>query len=55
MSGPDGGGNGSPYWNPKTETLPREDLERLQAKKLRAVVLRAYEKSPFHRRLLDAA
>jgi phenylacetate-CoA ligase len=45
----------SPYWNPKMETLPREDLRRLQAKRLRAVALRAYATSPFHRRLLDAA
>src|SRR5262249_54422952 len=45
----------SPYWNPKTETLPREDLQRLQAKKLRALVERAYANSPFHRRMLDAA
>ncbi|MCC7139712.1 MAG: AMP-binding protein [Planctomycetes bacterium] len=43
----------SPYWNPKTETMPREELSALQAKKLRAVVARAYEKSAFHRRLLD--
>src|SRR5262245_5650639 len=45
----------SPYWNPKMETLPREDLRRLQAKRLRGVVERAYEKSPFHRRLMDQA
>ena len=45
----------SPYWNPKTETMPREDLRRLQAKKLRAMVTRAHDRSPFHRRLLDAA
>ena len=45
----------SPYWNPKTETLPRADLARLQAKKLRATLGRAYEKSAFHRRMLDAA
>jgi phenylacetate-CoA ligase len=45
----------SPYWNPKTETMPREELERLQARKLRAVVERAHAKSPFHRRLLDGA
>jgi phenylacetate-CoA ligase len=47
--------NDSPYWNPKCETLPREDLRRLQAKKLRATLERAYERSPFHRRLLDEA
>ena len=45
----------SPYWNPKTETMPREDLRRLQGKKLKAVVERAYAQSPFHRRLMDSA
>jgi phenylacetate-CoA ligase len=45
----------SPYWNPKTETLPRADLRRLQTARLRATVERAYERSPFHRRMLDAA
>ncbi len=45
----------SPYWNPKTETMPREDLRRLQGKKLRGMVARAHAKSPFHRRLLDGA
>ena len=45
----------SPYWNPKIETLPREDLRRLQAQKLRATAERAYERSPFHRRMFDQA
>ncbi len=45
----------SPYWNPKTETMPREDLRRLQGRKLKALVARAHDKSPFHRRLLEAA
>jgi phenylacetate-CoA ligase len=45
----------SPYWNPKCETLPREDLRLLQGKRLRALVQRAYDGSPFHRRLMDAA
>ncbi len=44
-----------PYWNPKCETLPREDLRRLQTKKLRVVAERAYAQSPFHRRLMDQA
>jgi phenylacetate-CoA ligase len=43
----------SPYWNPKTETLPREDLRRLQGVRLAALVRRAHAKSPFHRRLMD--
>jgi len=45
----------SPYWNPKTETLPREDLRRLQGMRLSRLVERAWHTSPFHRRLLDAA
>ena len=45
----------SPYWNPKTETLPREDLARLQGLRLRELVERAYATSPFHRRRMDAA
>jgi phenylacetate-CoA ligase len=28
----------TPYWNPRTETLPREQLEVLQVTKLRALV-----------------
>jgi phenylacetate-CoA ligase len=45
----------SPYWNPKTETMPREELRLLQTKRLRALVERAYERSAFHRRLMDGA
>jgi phenylacetate-CoA ligase len=45
----------SPYWNPKTETLPKEDLRRLQAHRLRLLVQRAYAGSAFHRRLMDDA
>ncbi len=45
----------SPYWNPKTETLPRADLRRLQGVRLREVVERAWHASPFHRRLLEQA
>ena len=44
-----------PYWNPKMETMPREDLRRLQGLKLRAAVGRAWERSPFHRRLFERA
>ena len=28
----------TPYWNPRTETLPREQLEALQLRKLRDLV-----------------
>lgn len=43
---------GSPYWNPKTETLPRADLEALQLAKLRYVVGWAKERSPHYRATL---
>jgi phenylacetate-CoA ligase len=49
------GSDTSPYWNPKNETLPREDLRRLQAHKLRRLVERAWHHSPFHRRLYESA
>ncbi len=45
----------SPYWNPKTETMPRDELKALQSHRLRNVVQRAYAHSPFHRKLLDEA
>lgn len=41
-----------PYWNLKTETLGRADLERLQLAKLRRVVGWASERSPHYRRTL---
>ncbi len=45
----------SPYWNPKTETLPKEQLRALQTHKLRELVQRAWATSPFHRRLYEKA
>ena len=45
----------SPYWNPKNETLPREDLRALQLVKLQRMCAWAYEKSPFHRTRWEAA
>lgn len=45
----------SPYWNPKTETLPKEQLRALQLKKLQLLVERAWHTSPFHRRLYEKA
>lgn len=47
--------NWPPYWNPKNETLSRSDLRQLQLVKLQRTVARAYEQSPFHRRLYDQA
>ena len=43
----------SEYWNPKNETMPREQLKALQLAKLKRMCDWAYEKSPFHRRKFD--
>ncbi|HTW89269.1 MAG TPA: hypothetical protein VMD75_14810 [Candidatus Binataceae bacterium] len=45
----------SPYWNPKNETMPREELKRLQLLKLKRLTEWAYASTPFHRRRFDAA
>ncbi len=45
----------TPYWNPKTETMRREDLDRLRVQKLKRLATFAMEKSPFHRRKFEAA
>ncbi|GGH43059.1 phenylacetate--CoA ligase family protein [Microbacterium album] len=45
----------SPYWNPKTETLPREQLRALQLAKLRRVAEWAQARSPFYRRKFAGA
>ena len=34
------------FWNEKIETMPREDLEELQLKKLQSTVKRAFDKIP---------
>ena len=47
--------NASPYWNPRNETLPREELRALQLAKLRRLCEWAHAKSGFHRRRWDAA
>jgi phenylacetate-CoA ligase len=43
--------NGSIYWNPILETLPRERLQELQVKKFRRIVEWAYNNSPFYGKL----
>ena len=43
----------SPYWNPKTETLPRERLEALQLAKLRRQCAWALARSPWYQRHLE--
>lgn len=45
----------STYWNPKTETLPRDDLRALQLTKLRKLTAWAAERSPHYRRSFAAA
>ncbi|HZO71320.1 MAG TPA: phenylacetate--CoA ligase family protein [Ktedonobacteraceae bacterium] len=45
----------SEYWNPKNETLAREDLQALQLLKLRRLCEWAYATTPFHRHRFDAA
>ncbi|MCY2957315.1 MAG: AMP-binding protein [Planctomycetota bacterium] len=45
----------SPYWNPKVETLPKDQLRALQLKKLQTLVQYAFAHSPFHRRLYEKA
>ncbi|HEV7771923.1 MAG TPA: phenylacetate--CoA ligase family protein [Conexibacter sp.] len=45
----------SRYWNPKTETLPRERLETLQLAKLRRLCEWAEARSPWYRRSFAAA
>ncbi len=45
----------SPYWNPKNETMPREELRQLQLLKLRRMCEWAHARAPFHRRRFEAA
>jgi phenylacetate-CoA ligase len=45
----------APYWNPKTETLPREALQALQLAKLRRLAQWAAARSPFYRRSFEQA
>lgn len=45
----------SDFWNPKHETMPREQIERLQLVKLRRMCDYAYANVPFHRKRWDAA
>jgi phenylacetate-CoA ligase len=47
--------NRGDYWNPKNETLPREQLRQLQQIKLKRLCEWAYGNSPFHRTRWDRA
>ncbi len=41
------------HFEPEAETLPREQLEKRQLKRLRATLKNAYDNVPFHRKKLD--
>ena len=45
----------TPYWNPRTETLPREQLDQLRLRKLRDHVAWTLENAPWQGRLLREA
>jgi phenylacetate-CoA ligase len=45
----------SEFWNPKNETLPREELRELQLLKLQRLCEWAYATTPFHRRKFEEA
>jgi phenylacetate-CoA ligase len=38
----------TPYWHPRHETMPREEVEALQVRKLRSLLRWANERVPFH-------
>ncbi len=43
------------YWNPVLETLPQEEIRRLQLKKFKRMFQWAFDHSKFHRSLYDSA
>jgi phenylacetate-CoA ligase len=40
-------------WDPEMEAMPREELRKLQEKKLRRILIYAYENAPFYKELYD--
>jgi phenylacetate-CoA ligase len=42
------------YWNEKIETLPREEIKKLQLQKLKEQVKYCYINSDFYRKKFDA-
>ena len=42
-------------WNPKIETMNREDLQALQLKRLQATVAQTYERVPMYRKRFEEA
>ena len=45
----------TPFWNRYTETMPRQQLDRLHLHRVKAVLAHAYATSAFYRRKLDRA
>ncbi|MFQ5849935.1 MAG: phenylacetate--CoA ligase family protein [Candidatus Binatia bacterium] len=45
----------SPYWNEALETMPREELDALHLKRLRALIEYAYQNIPMYREMYDGA
>src|ERR1700716_454524 len=45
----------SPYWNPRHETMPREQIEALQVRKLKNLVAWAQETVPWQAKRLTSA
>ncbi len=45
----------SPFWNPVTETMPRERLDALHLHRLQRLLHFAYDNSPFYRQRFDEA
>lgn len=43
------------YWNREIETMPREELEKLQLKELKEMVTFAYHNAPYYKRTFDQA
>jgi phenylacetate-CoA ligase len=43
------------YWNPRSETMTRKDLEATQAAKMRLLLEWAAQRSPFHKRRFEKA
>ena len=43
------------FWNEEIETMPRQDLEELQLKKLQSTVKRAFEKIPYYNKKYSEA
>ena len=46
---------GKRYWNAEMETIPLDELRKLQGKWLKEVVAHAYHNSPFYKRKYDEA